>query len=481
MVCRTLMIFQIHVIPKKVTLWVYRPSQGCKNHITLDLYTYRRESNNPIKEKADKDALKILEERMKHSEKRFDIQKKDIMALHDKILEMDNKIKDEDEETFRINDINSKIGDLGNMIHECDKKIEKNIKALQEKFDAFLESQHKEENKNIRQEELVKYDQRINKLKNLFDQMNEKFNDLKNKYDELEYEAHQEEETNCEVQARDEDTLMKLQDINEKIEQIEKENASFNEDLSNVLQRLGENEKLYESQNHDIIDVKKLLSKLNNDINEIEEADSKKHSNELTNAYGNSLKALEEKLNKYDISYNTQKEEINIINNRIQEIEDRCMSNLCMMHVKTNEFEKNLQEKFNDLNNKIQNNINNSENDIKVLKQKIESFEDNQNVNEFNNKLNEYQVIQDKLNNSFVELQEKVNYLTDATSMFFGCDNNQDESIIIKIHYDDDILEDKIISNENTLNILESKIKDIKNQMRNTENYKVANGAQNNQ
>ena len=152
-----------------------------------------------------------------------------------------------------------------------------------------------------------------------------------------------------------------------------------------------------------------------------------------------------------------------------------------MMHVKTNEFEKNLQEKFNDLNNKIQNNINNSENDIKVLKQKIESFEDNQNVNEFNNKLNEYQVIQDKLNNSFVELQEKVNYLTDATSMFFGCDNNQDESIIIKIHYDDDILEDKIISNENTLNILESKIKDIKNQMRNTENYKVANGAQNNQ
>ena len=315
------------------------------------------------------------------------------MALHDKILEMDNKIKEEDEETFRINDINSKIGDLGNMIHECDKKIEKNIKALQEKFDAFLESQHKEENKNIRQEELVKYDQRINKLKNLFDQMNEKFNDLKNKYDELEYEAHQEEETNCEVQARDEDTLMKLQDINEKIERIERGNTSFKE----------ENSKVNESHNIDIDEMKKLLNKLNNDIKETEASNYKMHSYELENTYANTLKSLEERLNKSEINRNRQNEEINSIKDKIRDIEDKFMNNL----------EQNMQEKFNDLNNRIQNINNNNENDIKALKQKIESFEDLHKTNEFNNyNVKEFEVIQDKLNNSVKELQEKVNYLS---------------------------------------------------------------------
>ncbi|EAY08676.1 Ras family protein [Trichomonas vaginalis G3] len=401
--------------------------------------------NSIINDKAENDFHRTLEERLKLVEENVDNQDKGIKALQDKIQEMEDKKKDDDEQCSFVNNINNKFNDLGNLILEGDKKNEEDIKTLKEKLRTFIESQNKNENKNI------------NELRNLFDQMNEKFNDLKYKYEKLENNIHRDEETISEVQSRSEDRFLMLQDINEKIERIERGNTSFKE----------ENSKVNESHNIDIDEMKKLLNKLNNDIKETEASNYKMHSYELENTYANTLKSLEERLNKSEINRNRQNEEINSIKDKIRDIEDKFMNNL----------EQNMQEKFNDLNNRIQNINNNNENDIKALKQKIESFEDLHKTNEFNNyNVKEFEVIQDKLNNSVKELQEKVNYLTNATSMLFGSDNDQDESIIIKIHYaEDEIHEDKIKSNENALNILEGKVQFIKDQIRSIEHSKLTN------
>ena len=310
----------------------------------------------------------------------FEDQKEKISKLEEKIISMKEDIKNYqtkiEEKEKKEKELNEKISSLMKNETEYLKKLE-NYERKEISYKATIE-----ENK-------IKYNEEINKLKKIIDDKDEEIKEEKSlflsKEEEINLKQKELNNKTLKIQKKEEEYEKKVCNLKLKSNQIDEEKKKLEETKKNLEKKLLENNKLV-LKNNDLDKQIKEKEKILNDLNS--------KINELNNKIGDDtiIGYLNDKKNNNDNSYNIKNEEY-ISNNDFENYYGFNMNNNTYNMNKNitnnminNMFNDSNNNKNNYLNNNMNNNMNNNINNN--MNNNINNNMNNNINNNINNNMN---------------------------------------------------------------------------------------------